>query len=351
MFKRDGVWWVCIRHKGKKIQRSLETDNKNLAVSIEAKLRTELTEGKYFDKHEGERRTFEEMVDRFIKEHAPKVSLNMQKSYEASLSNLLPYFGDFELSAITPKKIAEYKVLRYSEKVKPATINRELAMLSKAFSLAVREWDWIKENPVSKVTKERENNRRDRWLTSEDEQMLLENSPQWLKEIIVFALHTGLRQDELLSLQWSRVDLFRKIIIIQESKDGKPRTIPLNRIALDILMEKSKVRNLKSDLVFLSNAITKICCQNLIKAFNTAKDKASIQNFHFHDLRHTFATRLAQKGVDIYKISKLLGHVSITMTQRYAHHCRESLREGIEVLEGVDYNLTTVGKNRNVSNS
>ena len=189
------------------------------------------------------------------------------------------------------------------------------------------------------------------WLTNEDEQMLLENSLQWLREIIVFALHTGLRQDELLSLQWSRVDLFRKIIIIQESKDGKPRTIPLNRIALDILMEKSKVRNLKSDLVFLSNAITKICCQNLIKAFNTAKDKASIQNFHFHDLRHTFATRLAQKGVDIYKISKLLGHVSITMTQRYAHHCRESLREGIEVLEGVDYNLTTVGKNRNVSNS
>ena len=351
MFKRDGLWWVCIRHKGKKIQRSLETDNKNLAVSIEAKLRTELIEGKYFDKHEGERKTFKEMVDRFIKEHAPKVSLNMQKSYEASLSNLLPYFGDFELSAITPKKIAEYKVLRYSEKVKPATINRELAMLSKAFSLAFKEWEWVKENPVSRVTKERENNRRDRWLTGDEEKRLLENSPQWLRDLIVFALHTGLRQDELLSLQWSRVDLFRKTIIIQESKNGKPRTIPLNRIALDILMEKAKVRNLKSDLVFLSNAITKICCQNLIKAFNTARDKASIQNLHWHSLRHSFATRLAQRGIDLYKISKFLGHVSITMTQRYAHHCTESLREGIEVLEKVDYDLTTIGKNRNVSNA
>ena len=351
MFKRDGLWWVCIRHKGKKIQRSLETDNKNLAVSIESKLRIELIEGKYFDKHEGERKTFKEMVDRFIKEHAPKVSLNMQKSYEASLSNLLPYFGDFELSAITPKKIAEYKVLRYSEKVKPATINRELAMLSKAFSLAFKEWEWVKENPVSRVTKERENNRRDRWLTGDEEKRLLENSPQWLRDLIVFALHTGLRQDELLSLQWSRVDLFRKTIIIQESKNGKPRTIPLNRIALDILMEKAKVRNLKSDLVFLSNAITKICCQNLIKAFNTARDKASIQNLHWHSLRHSFATRLAQRGIDLYKISKFLGHVSITMTQRYAHHCTESLREGIEVLEKVDYDLTTIGKNRNVSNA
>ena len=72
MFKRDGTWWTCIRYKGKKIQRSLETDNKSLALSIEAKLRTELIEGKYFDKHEGERRTFEEMVDRFIKEQDRK---------------------------------------------------------------------------------------------------------------------------------------------------------------------------------------------------------------------------------------------------------------------------------------
>lgn len=96
--------------------------------------------------------------------------------------------------------------------------------------------------------------------------LILENSPQWLRDIIVFALHTGLRQNELLSLQWSRVDLSRKIIIIQESKSGKPRTIPLNQIALNILMEKAKVRNLKSDLVFLSNAMTKIDCHNLNKS-------------------------------------------------------------------------------------
>ena len=255
------------------------------------------------------------------------------------------------LTAITHKKIAEYKVLRYGEGAKPATINKELAMLSKAFSLAVREWEWVKENPVSKVTKERENNKRDRWLVHDEEKKLLENSAQWLKDIILFALHTGLRKDELLSLQWSRVDLFRKTIIIQETENGKPLTIPLNRIALDILMEKAQVENLKSDLVFLSDAITKICYQNLTRAFNIAIERAGIQDFHFHDLRHTFATRLAQRGVDIYKISKLLGHVSITMTQRYAHHCPESLREGIAVLENSGHYLVTVGEIRNVSNA
>jgi len=349
MFKRDGIFWTCIRYKGKKIQRSLETDNKSLAVSIEAKLRTELIEGKYFDKYEGERKTFKALMDRFMKEHAPKVSRNMQKSYTTSAKHLLSFFGDLSLLAITPKKINDYKVLRKNQGKKPATINKELAMLSKAFCLAAKEWEWIRDNPVSKIPKEKENNERDRWLSDDEEKRLLENSPRWLRDIIVFDLHTGLRQDELLSLTWDRVDLFHKVIIIQESKNGKPRTIPLNQIALDILMEKTKVRSLKGDFVFPSSAMTKMNRRNLVRAFDIAKEKAIIQNFHFHDVRHCFATRLAQRGVDIYRISKLLGHLNITMTQRYAHHCPESLRGGIEVLEKVDYNLTTVGVNRNVS--
>ena len=223
-------------------------------------------------------------------------------------------------------------------------------MLSKAFSLTVKEWEWMKENPVSKVPKEKENNERDRWLTEEEEMRLRDKSPLWLRDIIVFDLHTGLRQDELLSLQWCRVSLIRKTIIIQESKNGKPRTLPLNQVAFGILEEKSKIRNLKNDLVFISNAGTKIDRHNLRRSFNVAINNAGIQDFHFHDLRHTFATRLAQRGIDIYKISKLLGHHSIEMTQRYAHHCPDSLKDGVEVLE-FGHNLVTVEEKRSVSNT
>lgn len=191
-------------------------------------------------------------------------------------------------------------------------------MLSKAFNLAFKEWEWISVDPVSKVPKEKENNERDRWLTDEQERRLLENAPQWLRDIILFDLHTGLRQGELLPLQWDRVNLFRRTIIIQESKSGKPRTLPLNQIAFDILEARSKIRNIRNDLVFVSNAGFKIDRHNLRRAFNIAIKKAGIHDFHFHDLRHTFATRLAQRGIDIYKISKLLGHHSIEMTQRYA---------------------------------
>ena len=202
-----------------------------------------------------------------MKEHIPKASINTQRSYSSALKHLLPFFGNSGLSSITPKMLYAYRILRRGEGAKPATINMEQAIMSKVFSLAVREWEWLKENPVSKVPKEKENNERDRWLTGEDEKRLLEDSPQWLRDIIVFNLHTGLRQSELLCLQWNRVNLFNKTIIIQESKSGKPRTIPLNQVAIAVLVQKSKVRNLKNDFAFLSSVGTKIHASNLRKFF------------------------------------------------------------------------------------
>ena len=220
-------------------------------------------------------------------------------------------------------------------------------MLSKAFNLAVREWEWLKDNPVSRVQKERETNEVDRWLTEEEERRLLGNSPDWLRKIIVFALNTGLRQDELLSLEWNRVNLLRKTIIIQKTKNNRPNTLPLNSIALNVLLKKHecKVRNLKNDLVFSSQVGTKIGKRNLIRAFALALEKAEIKDFTYHCLRHTFATRLAQNGVDIYKIAKLLNHKDLKNTQRYSHHCPESLMVGVQVLEKFDYNLTTMAQN------
>ena len=287
------------------------------------------------------------MMDRFMKEHAPKVSDSMQNSYASSLKHLISFFGDLNLLSISRKKISKYKVLRLDEGARPATVNRELAMLSKAFTLALEDWEWINGNdkPFSKISYEKENNERDRWLTDDEEKGLLGNCPEWLREIINFALNTGLRQDELLSLEWNRVNLFRKTILIQKTKNGRPKTVPLNQIAMDVIMRKSesKVRKLKNDFVFVSSHGTKIDRHNLRRAFNKAVSKADIEDFKYHDLRHCFCTKLAQRGVDIYKIAKLAGHEDIRMTQRYSHHCPESLRDGVEILE-VDCKLTTMAK-------
>ena len=343
MFKRSGVWWTCIRHNGKKIQKSLETSDRKLAKAIEAKVRTEIVEGKYFGKTIGNKKSFRDMMDRFMAEHAPKVSDSMQRAYSSYLKNLSLFLGDTKLIAISPIMISEYKVVRNEAGAKPSTINRELSMLSTAFNLAVKKWEWLKDNPVSRVPKDKENNERDRWLTFDEEKRFLDNCPERLSEIVIFALNTGLRQDELLSLQWPRVSLVRKTILIQKTKSGRPRTVPLNRITLELLNKKfgEKVRSIK-DIVFVTRVGKKMCASKLRKDFNKVLEDAEIENFKFHDLRHTFATRLAQGGIDIYKISKLLGHEDVKMTQRYAHHCPDSLRSGVEILE-VDYNLTTVG--------
>ncbi len=116
-----------------------------------------------------------------------------------------------------------------------------------------------------------------------------------------------------------------------------------------MICKRSKAKCIKNDYVFFDAKEKKIIAIHLRRAFNLVTEKAGIDNFRWHDLRHTFATRLAQCGVDLYKISKLLGHKDIKMTQRYAHHCPDSLRDGVEILETdaiVDYNVTTMGEKR-----
>ncbi len=108
------------------------TSDKKLARAIEAKIRTEIIEGSYFEKLVGHKKTFKDLVDRYLKEHAPKVSINMQISYTVSLKHLTPYFGEMNLTSISPKTISRYKVLRKEEGAAPASVNCELSMLSKA---------------------------------------------------------------------------------------------------------------------------------------------------------------------------------------------------------------------------
>ena len=343
MFKRSGVWYTCIRHGGKKIQKSLGTANKASAQKIESKIRTQINEGEYFERLVGRNKTFKDMMDKFMVEHVPKVSVSTQSSYATSLKHLIPIFGESNLLSVSPKMISRYKVLRYGEGAAPASVNRELSMLTKALNLAVKEWEWLRDNPASKVPKDKENNERDRWLTKDEEKKILDNSPEWIREIVVFLLNTGLRLEESLSLEWSRVNLLCRTILIRETKNGSPKTLPLNKIALDVLNQRSKVKSIKNDYVFISCRGKKVNPHFLRRSFYKVLKGVGIENVWLHDLRHTFATRLAQSGVDLYKISKLLGHKDIRMTQRYAHHCLDSLRDRVEILES-DYNLTTVGE-------
>lgn len=349
LFKRCKIYWFCIMANGRRIQRSTGTENKRLAENIYAKVKTQVIEGKWFDIGESKLHTFDEMMERYLKEHSAinkaEGSYENDKCYVRHLSKV---FSGLTLDRVTPKLINEYKGKRIADGKKPATIQKELICLSHAFNIAVKEWEWTNTNPVQRVTIPNPHNQIDRWLTYDEEERLLIacHDREWLKEVIIFALNTGMRQGEIINLMWSDVDLFRRTATIHKTKNKEKRTIPLNQTVMELLKAKGRVVSITGH-VFTQDG-DRSTKREIQRQFSTALKRTGIISFRFHDLRHTFATRLAQSGVDIYTIAKLLGHKDIRMTQRYAHHYPESLRSGVNILDNLNcqkvncYNFTTV---------
>jgi len=342
LYKRGSVWWMRFTNQGKQIKRSTETDDKKLAKRIFDKVRGEVAERKWFEKLPGEDKTFAEMMERYMMEHSARNKAPRSHIRDKSLrDHLVGHFGDLTLAEIAPSQISEYKTKRREEGASPRTLNYELALMSHAFNLAIKEWEWVRENPVAKVTREKVNNHIEKWLTLEEQKNLLDKSAKWLREIILFAVNTGLRQSELLDLEWSRVDLTRKTITILEQKNQGRDTLPLSEGALKVLQDRAEARLNGTKYVFHTQNATRISSRNLLRGFYAAAEKAKVENLRFHDLRHTFATRLAQAGVDLYTIQKLGRWKSISMVTRYAHHHPESLRAGVEVLDRVSKKIST----------
>jgi len=342
LYRRGQTWWMRLTYKGKQIRKSTETSDKKLAKRIYDKILGKIAEGKWFERLPGEEKTFAEMMEKYLREYSARNKAPKSHTRDKSLADhLLNSFGDLTLVEIAPHLISAYKTKRREEGAAPKTINNELTLMGHAFNIAIREWEWVKENPVCKISKEKVDNVVERWLTFEEEKKLMAASPKWLQEITVFALETGLRQSEILDLQWPRVDFFRKTITILEQKNKAKDTLPLNRTAMEILKTRAKVKHITSNYVFLNQNGNRINARNLIRSFQVAVKKSGIAPCRFHDLRHTFATRLVQAGEDIYLVQKLGRWKTISMVMRYAHHYPESLRSGVETLDKIREKIST----------
>lgn len=334
LFKRGSIWWMRFNFQGKQIRRSTDVEDKRLAERIYHKVLGQIAEGKWFERVSGEDRTVKELLSRYLMEHsAPNKAPGTHRRDKSLADHILQSFASHALTTVRPALLSDYKVRRRSEGAAPKTINDELKLLSHAYKLAIIEWEWVTENPVVRVSRERVRNLIERWLTLDEERRLLEASPLWLREIILFALHTGLRQGEILNLQWSHIDLFRKTLMILEQKNGGKDTLPVNDTAVGILIARAKIQKAQSGYVFSSEVGGRRDARNLLRAFYVALNGAAISKFRFHDLRHSWATRLVQAGVDIYTVQKLGRWKTVSMVMRYAHHYPESLRSGVQTLD------------------
>ena len=336
LYRRGKIYWFNFKYKGKRIQDSLETDNKRVAEIVFEKVLNEIVDGSYFEKTRLKKTKFDDMVNKYLKEHA-------KQRDSRTARYLMAFFSGYTLSQISTQLVSKYRTERLKT-VKPATVYLELALMRRMYNVAIKEWEWLNDNPVSRLSFSVGNrNARDRWLTIEQEENLLNaaTNPKWLRNLLMAALHTGMRRGEILNLKWQDIDFKRKLIVVMKSKNKQKRSIPMSDTLYNVL-GSIQVRD-------ISGRVFPISGSSVRHAFDKTVSKAGIEDFRFHDLRHTFATRLVQNGVDLYKVKELLGHKTISMTMRYSHHCPESLRSSVKVLD-LCYNSDSVVYNRTDEN-
>ncbi|MCJ7681865.1 MAG: site-specific integrase [Candidatus Aminicenantes bacterium] len=271
---------------------------------------------------------FREFSRLYLENYAKPTKKSWECDSYCIYAQLIPYFGENELEQITPFSIEKYRSQRLEDGVKKSTTNRELALLKKMFNLAI-DWGYCQDNPVRKVKFFSEkDNLKEQILPEEMEQLLLEKSAEHLKPIIIIALHTGMRKNEILTLKWNHVDLKNRIIQVVETKNGENRTIPINE-DLKLILHEQKLNGV-SDYVF-PNPETGQPFRSVRRSFENACRRAGI-SMRFHDLRHTFACRMIQRGCDIETLRALLGHHSVTITERYIHTNEAQKRNAVGLL-------------------
>lgn len=345
-FQKGGnnKWYYRFQLNGKEYYRACKgATNKKEADTYEAIIKAELMKGNLG--------IIENRVQPRLKEGLKiylKHSETNKRSYKSDIS-MTNHIEDFfkhiklpniELTAITTIMIDDFKqYLKDELDLKNSSINRHLEALSKMFNLCIDN-ELIEANPMRKVKKMRKENHIIRFLQKWEEKILFKNLPKFyfsqiktgskVKLIAKFALKTGGRKQEVLGLKWGAVDLKQRTVTFLETKSGKKRTVPLAKSLCKILSKLKKYN--ESEYVF-TNPQTGTCYKDIKKAFNTAVKASKIKKFRFHDLRHTFATRLIEKGVDIVVAKELLGHADIKTTMVYVHSDAARKQAAIDIID------------------
>jgi len=307
---------------------------------------------KYNTKREKGNITFKEFADLYIDNYAKVNKQSWDSDQYRIQSNMLPFFGNLPLKEINPFLIEKYRAERLEKTrktmngtthISKSTVNREITIMKRMFNVAI-DWGHAETNPVQKVKLFSEKDtQKERILTDEEELNLLKACPKYIRPIVETALNTGMRRGEIFNLKWEQVDLDEMTITVLYTKSGKNRTIPINSRLHQILLEQEE-KSIQSPLVF-PNPDTRRPFVDIKKSFKSACDKANIKDLRFHDLRHTFASRLVRAGVDLITVRDLLGHFSVRVTQRYTHSSKDQKQQAVDLLSKTTLKSPQKGEN------
>jgi integrase len=323
LYKRGNTWWVRFTTPdGREVRRSARTERKRDAQEFHDRLKAETWRVKVLS--EQPRRKWQDAVERWLSEKAHKASL-CDDIYH--LRWLHPHLYDRYLDEIDRTLLDGIQAHRVKDGVSNATVNRMLEVVRGILRAAHRDWEWLDAAPSIRMLAEPK--RRVRWLQAEEVERLLGALPEHLQAMVRFSLATGLRERNVTHLEWSQLDLDRRIAWIHpdQAKARKAIAVPLNAAALAVLREQLG-RHSERVFTFRGQPIAKANT----KAWRRALLKAGITNFRWHDLRHTWASYHVQQGTPVNALQELGGWSNAEMVRRYAHLSVEHLAEYAERL-------------------
>ena len=339
--KKDGgdSYHAEVRIKGGKPQRA-SFRTRTLAKKWIQDTESAIRDGRHFRTAEAKRHTVAELIDRFIAE-----GLSRYEKYAAKQKRLLMWWhgeiGHLLLADILPSHVVagRDKLLAGTTNKQTnrsgSTVNRYLAALSKVFTVAVKEWQWVEENPVRKVSKPSESKGRNRFLDKEEIVALLESckrSPSpYLYSIVKLALLSGMRFGEIANLRWSDVDFEQRQVFLRETKNGDSRVVPIISEMEKVFRECQTYNSERKGYIFPARRLGAHKPVGGIRyAFVNAAQEAGISDFRFHDLRHTACSHMAMNGATQGELMEILGHRSPRMTVRYRHYSKKHIANVME---------------------
>ncbi len=314
--KRGGQWWIDFyAPSGERIRRSTGTADKALALELHDKLKAEAW--RIAKLGERPRRTWNDAVVRWLKESTHKATLDMDKAH---LRWLHGFLGGKDLDAINRATVDRITEAKLGEGVTNATVNRVLEVVRAILRRCVNDWEWLDRAPHVRMLKEP--TRRIRFLTRDEAQRLLAALPKHLADMAAFSLATGLRRGNVTGLQWSQVDLARRLAWIHpdQAKARRAIPVPLNAEAV-VILRKQAGTHPTHVFSFRGKPILQVST----KAWYAALEKVGVEDFRWHDLRHTWASWHVQQGTPLHALQELGGWESSEMVRRYAHFSAEHL--------------------------
>jgi integrase len=320
LYKRGNTWWVDIGFEGSRIQKSTGSTNRVDAQRLHDKMKAELWNVHKLKKKPT--KNWNDAVVRWCEESQHKRTLHCDKSNFRWLDS---HLSGVSLTDITRDRIEKIALIKEGEGVSPATVNRMLAAIRAVLRKAEREWEWLDRAPVIRLRKEC--NKRIRWITPEEAERLKNELPEHLADAMEFALHTGLRESNISSLEWSQIDFDRchAFIPADKSKSGLAIAVPLNSKSMEVIKKQ-----IGKHSHFVFSYIGRPIRWFNTRAWRKALQRARVSDFKWHDLRHTWASWHVQHGTSLQELQQLGGWASFEMVLRYAHLSSAHLKDAAE---------------------